>query len=575
MRASAAVADDVLIIGSGFGGAVSALRLVEKGYRVRVLEAGRRFDDADHARTTRIGRFLFAPRWGLMGIQRIHLLPHVVVLAGAGVGGGSLNYANTLYVPQADAFYCDPQWAQITDWRSELAPYYQVASRMLGVVTNPTLTPADRLFRELARDVGREHTFRSTPVGVFFGREGRCEPGRSVPDPFFGGIGPVRTGCVECGDCMAGCRYGAKNTLVKNYLHLAQQAGAVVEERRTVVDVRPRPGGGYDVVTRQTGPWWTRRERRTYQAGQVVVAAGAWGTQLLLSRLKAEGALHGLSPRLGHVTRTNSEALCGASTGARKAPADFSRGVAITSSYHPDEITHLEPCRYGAGSNLMGLLTAPMTDGGRGRWGRLAGVGWEVVRHPGRMVSMLVGLPHWSERGVIALVMQSRDNSLVVSGRRRWWRGWHLMSQHSGGDRTPSWVPVGNEAMRRVAQRIGGFPLSSLGEVVDIPMTAHFLGGCVIGATPQDGVVDPYHRVFGYPGLHIVDGSTVSANPGVNPSLTITAQAERAMALWPNYGERDPRPSLGAAYVRLDAVPPRSPVLPGWLPAGGADRAPE
>lgn len=573
MTASArdAAPDDVLVIGSGFGGSVSALRLAEKGYRVRVLEAGRRFADGDHRRSTRVDRFLFLPRLGFLGIQRIHLLPDVVVLAGAGVGGGSLNYACTLYEPASDAFYRDPQWAHIANWRAELAPYYRLASRMLGVRTNPTVTAQDELLRDLAHEQGRGHTFRLTPVGVFFGRGEDLEPGARVPDPYFGGAGPERTGCTQCGDCMSGCRYGAKNTLLKNYLYLAERLGARVEERRTVTDIRPDAGGGYVVSTRRTGPFWRRPDRRDYRAEQVVVAAGAWGTQVLLSRLRAEGSLPRLSARLGVLTRTNSEALCGATTGARPGPADFSRGVAITSSYHPDDATHIEPCRYGRGSNLMALLSTLMTDGDgpgprTGRW--LA----EVARRPDRLLSLLVGLPRWSERSFIALVMQTHDNSLTVTGRRGRLRGWHLASRQGHGVPNPRWIPAGNAAMRAIARRIGGFPMSSLGELADIPMTAHYLGGCTIGDAPETGVVDAYHRAYGHPGLHIVDGSTVSANLGVNPSLTITAQAERAMAMWPNKGQDDPRPRLGAAYEPVSPLAPLTPALPGWLPAESARR---
>ena len=566
----ASTRDDVLVIGSGFGGSVTALRLTEKGYRVRVLEAGRRFADTDHRPSNRVDRFLFAPRLGLLGIQRIHLLPDVLVLAGAGVGGGSLNFANTLYEPASDAFYRDRQWAHITDWRAELAPYYALARRMLGVVTNPTTTPHDELLRDLAEQAGRGHTFHATPVGVFFGRDGRKEPGVTVPDPYFGGAGPARTGCRECGDCMSGCRYGAKNTLVKNYLHLAEGRGAVVVERRTVTDIRPLPGGGYAVLSRRTGAFWTRRDPQVHHADQVVVAAGAWGTQTLLSRLRAEGELTGLSPRLGALTRTNSEALCGAGTGVRPAPIDFSRGVAITSSYHPDDATHIEPCRYGKGSNLMGLLTTVMTDGG-GRVPRTVRWLGNVLRRPDHVASMMAGLPRWSERTLIALVMQTHDNSLIVRGRRSRLRGWHLTSEQGHGQPNPSWIPAGNAAMRTVARRIGGFPMSSLGEIADVPMTAHYLGGAVIGDSPQTGVVDPYQRAYGHAGLHIVDGSSVSANLGVNPSLTITAQAERAMAFWPRRGEADPRPPLAAGYARIAPVLPDRPVLPGWLP----DAAPQ
>ncbi|WP_116115499.1 GMC oxidoreductase [Austwickia chelonae] len=562
--------DDVLVIGSGFGGSVSALRLAEKGYRIRVLEAGERFEDHDHRPSTRVDRFLFAPWIGLYGIQRIHVLRDVLVLAGAGVGGGSLNYANTLYEPVSDAFYRDPQWAAITDWRDELKPYYALARRMLGVTTNPLTTPADEMLKDLAESTGRGHTFRRTPVGIFFGREGRLEPGVTVSDPYFGEQGPERTGCVHCGDCMSGCRYGAKNTLRKNYLYWAERKGVIIQERRTVTDIRPLPDGGYEVVSRRTGPLWARPDEQRHHADQVVIAAGAWGTQRLLSRLKAEGSLRGLSSRLGDLTRTNSEALCGATTGVRRSPVDFSRGIAITSSFHPDEATHIEPCRYGRGSNLMGLLTTPMTDGG-GPVPRIVKWLGKVAARPDRVLSIALGLPRWSERTFIALVMQNHDNSLTVRGRRSRWRGWHLLSSPGHGRPSPRWIPAGNQAARQVAQQIGGFPLSSIGELADVPMTAHFLGGCVIGAGPEGGVVDPYHRVHGYPGLHIVDGSTVSANLGVNPSLTITAQAERAMSLWPNKGDVDPRPSPGRGYRRVKSVAPGDPALPGWLPTVDPD----
>ncbi|GAB78411.1 FAD-dependent oxidoreductase [Austwickia chelonae] len=562
--------DDVIVIGSGFGGSVSALRLAEKGYQVRVLEAGRRFEDGDHAPSTRIDRFLFAPRIGLYGIQRIHLLRDVLVLAGAGVGGGSLNYATTLYEPVSDAFYRDTQWAAITDWRAELQPYYALARRMLGVTTNPLTTPADDILRAVAEDTGRGHTFRPTPVGIFFGRDGHLEPGVSVPDPYFDGQGPGRTGCLHCGDCMSGCRHGAKNTLRKNYLYWAERKGAHVQDLRTVTDIRPLPGGGYEVTSRRTGPLWSHPDQRRHRSEQVVIAAGTWGTQTLLSRLKDEGSLPRISARLGDLTRTNSEALCGASTGTRPGPADFSRGIAITSSFHPDEATHIEPCRYGRGSNLMGLLTTPMTDGG-GRIPRFVKWLGQIARHPDRVLSVALGLPHWSERTFITLVMQNHDNSLTVRGRRSRWRGWHLSSRQGHGQPNPRWIPEGHRTAREIARRIGGFPLSSIGELADVPMTAHFLGGCVIGETPDHGVVDPYHRLYGYPELHVVDGSTVSANLGVNPSLTITAQAERAMSLWPNKGEPDNRPAPGEGYRRLPPVLPTDPALPGWLPSPHPD----
>ncbi|WP_456845965.1 FAD-dependent oxidoreductase [Cellulomonas sp. P5_C6] len=550
---------DVVVVGSGFGGSVAALRLVEKGYRVLVLEAGRRFTDQTLPRTSwDVSRFLWAPRLGWLGIQRIHVLPDVVVLAGAGVGGGSLVYANTLYRPTSDAFYEDPQWAGITDWRAELAPFYDQASRMLGVVDNPTCTPADDVVRRAADDLGVGGSFRLAPVGVVFGT-----PGARVPDPFFGGAGPERRGCLECGECMTGCRHGAKNTLPTNYLYLAERAGARVVAQTTVTSIRPR-GHEWEVRTTGTG---RRGGDRTVTAGQVVVAAGTWGTQELLHRMKADGTLPGLSDRLGALTRTNSESLGGAATrwrGWRRRP-DMTRGVAITSSVYLDDRTHLEPVRYGRGSNLMGLLSTVLTDGGSRVPRPLRWLG-NVVRHPGQVASLLLGLGSWSQRTVIGLVMQTGGASITVRPRRTWRGRVRLTSTPGEGEPNPTWIPAANAAYRRMAAHLGGFAASSLGEVADVPMTAHFLGGCTIGPSAATGVVDPYHRVHGYPGLHVVDGSTVSANLGVNPSLTITAQAERAFALWPNAGEPDPRPALGEPYVRLRPVRPVRPAVPASAP---------
>jgi len=558
---------DVLVIGSGFGGSVAALRLTEKGYRVGVLEAGRRFEDADFPRTSwKARRFFWAPKLGCLGIQRIHLLRNVIILAGAGVGGGSLVYANTLYEPK-DAFYQDRQWAHITDWRAELAPYYDQAKRMLGVVRNPTMTPSDEVMKQVAGEMGVGHTFGLAPVGVFFGRDGRKEPGVEAGDPFFGGAGPSRRGCLEVGECMTGCRHNAKNTLVKNYLYLAERAGATVHPETTAVTVRPSGRAGYAVDTVRTGAWRGSRTSRTFTAGHVVFAAGTWGTQQLLHRMRVQGSLPGISARLGVLTRTNSEALGGAQTTMRnRKKHDFTRGVAITSAIHPDDRTQIEPVRYGRGSNAMGLLSTLMTDGG----GRLPrGVTWlaRAARHPGQLVSLYAGINHWSERTVIGLTMQALDNSITVKPRRTRLGRIRLTSEQGHGAPNPDWIPAANEAMRRIAAKIGGFPLSSVGEMVDIPMTAHFIGGCVIGDSADSGVVDPYHRMYGHPGLHVIDGSAISANLGVNPALTITAQAERAMALWPNRGEADPRPALGTAYRRLPPVEPRSPAVPPSAPA--------
>lgn len=547
---------DVLVIGSGFGGSVTALRLTEKGYRVGVVEAGRRFSDDELPATSwNIRDFIWAPKLGCKGIQRIHLLKDVVILAGAGVGGGSLNYANTLYKPM-DPFYADPQWAHITDWRAELAPFYDQAQRMLGVVQNPTRTPSDEVIQQVADRLGVGDTFHTTPVGVFFGREGRQEPGVEVEDPFFGGAGPKRTGCIECGSCMTGCRYGAKNTLLKNYLYLAERGGATVIPETTVTRVRPRDGGGYEVSTERSGAW-VRRRRQTITAEQVVFSAGTYNTQKLLHTLKAQGDLPRISNRLGVLTRTNSESILGAAANAKG--TDFTQGVAITSSIHPTPDTHIEPVRYGKGSNAMGLLQTFMTEGGRRtpRWLQFL---LQVLRNP---LALRHVIPRrWSERTVILLVMQSLDNSITVRLKRGLLGGRKLTSGPGHGEPNPTWIPVANEAASLAADEIDGTPLGSWGELFDIPMTAHFLGGCPIGDSPETGVIDAYQRLYGHPGIHVVDGSAISANLGVNPSLTITTQAERAMALWPNRGEQDLRPALGEPYRQVPLQAPHRPVVP-------------
>jgi len=540
---------DVVVIGSGFGGSVSALRLAEKGYRVAVIEAGRRFADDEFPKTSwDTRRFLWAPALGCYGIQRINLLRNVLVLSGAGVGGGSLVYANTLYRPLAP-FYDDPQWSGITDWAAELAPWYDQAERMLGVDIYGRDTPADRAMRRVADRMGVGGTYRPTPVGVHFGQSG--------VDPYFGGAGPVRDGCLHCGECMTGCRHNAKNTLVKNYLYLAERLGVEVLPLTTVTDVRPAPGGGYEVRIRRT----SGRQAATIGAEQVVLAAGALGTQRLLHRMRVTGSLPGLSARLGALTRTNSESILGAK--AVGGTTDFTEGVAITSSFHPDEHTHVEPVRYGHGSGAMGLLQTVLVDGDRWRPLRW----WTTFLRRPRSNLRMLSLRRWSERTVIALVMQSLDNSLTVHYRRNWYGRRRLTSVQGHGAPNPRWIPAGNEAVRLLAEEIGGVAGGSWPDVFNMPVTAHILGGAVIGDSPRTGVVDPYQRVFGYPGLHVVDGAAVSANLGVNPSLTITAQAERAMSLWPNRGDADPRPPLGEPYRRLSPVAPARPAVPEHAPA--------
>jgi cholesterol oxidase len=573
---------DVIVVGSGFGGSVTALRLTEKGYRVGVLEAGRRFTPGTLPKNSwDLKNYLWAPRLGMYGLQRIHLLGNVMVLAGAGVGGGSLNYANTLYVPPKP-FFEDPQWRDITDWEEELKPYYDQAQRMLGVRLNPTMTPSDVHLKAAAQRMGVGDTFHMAPVGVFFGdgkdADGavKAKPGERVADPYFGGVGPDRKACAECGECMTGCRHGAKNTLNENYLYLAEKAGAVVFPMTTVVSVTDDSQGGYAIATLPTDQQ-RKAKGRTFKAHRVVLAAGTYGTQTLLHRMKAGGQLPHLSEKLGELTRTNSEALVGAQTSDRRyrkvtgdKRADFTRGVAITSSIHPDANTHIEPVRYGKGSNSMGglsILQVPYTEGSSRVLAWMA----NAARHP-LLVMRSLSNRRWSERTIIGLVMQSLDNSLTTYLKPDGVGKGLLTARQGHGAPNPKQIRAASEGASAIAAEINGFAGSNVGELMGTPLTAHFLGGCPIGATAEDGVIDPYHRLYGHPGISVVDGAAVSANLGVNPSLTITAQAERAMSFWPNKDEADPRPAQGAAYERLKPVEPRTAAVPAE--AFGALRLP-
>jgi cholesterol oxidase len=553
---------DVAVVGSGFGGSVSALRLTEKGYRVTVLEAGRRWTPDTLPDTNwNLRRYLWAPALGLRGFQRLTLLRDVFILSGAAVGGGSVVYANTLYEP-LPSYWRDRHWAHLSDWRDEYAPFYDQARRMLGVTPVPFTTPADQVLRDVADRLGVGGTHHPTDVGVYFGR-----PGERVADPYFGGAGPERVGCIRCGNCMVGCKHEAKNSLDRNYLYLAEQHGTQVLAERQVVDLVPLPDGGFRVVHERPGAW-LRRDRQELTAEQVILAAGALGTQRLLFRLRDRGRLPRLSAALGTLTRTNSEAIVGAT--AERVPGGpdttgYAAGVAITSSIHPDDDTHIEVVRYGPGSNAMSSISTLMVDGG-GRIPRALRFVLTILRRPTAFVRSL-SARRWSERTVILLVMQSLDNSLRVV-RKRGLFGRRLTTRPGHGDPNPTWIPVANEAARHTAERIGGEPMGSIFEAtLNVPTTAHIIGGCPIGATAEEGVVDPYHRVHGHSGLHVCDGSVITANLGVNPSLTITAMTERATALWPNRGEEDPRPPLGAPYRRLASVPPRAPVVPPDAPA--------
>ena len=542
---------DVVVIGSGFGGSVAALRLTEKGYKVAVLEAGRRFSDKDFPKTSwRLSRFLYLPRLGLRGIQRIHVLPDVLVLAGAGVGGGSLVYANTLYKPPA-SYFEDKQWKHITDWDAELTPWYDQASRMLGVAQNPYFSASDKAMKEVADQMGVGHTFKLAPLGVYFG-DGA---GVKSKDPFFGGVGPDRDGCLQCGACMTGCRHNAKNTLPKNYLGLAEKAGAKVFPEHTAIKTEQLSDGSWKITARKSSAWFAGK--RSFTASHVVVAAGTYNTQKLLHKMKLDQVLPKISDQLGKLSRTNSEALTGSIM--PKGGTDFSKGSAITSSFFPDDHTHVEPVRYGKGSNFMGMLQTVMTDGvnikdRRKQWLR------QVITKPS-LILKIMDVRQWSERTVVALIMQNVDSAISVKAKRGIF-GYRLTSKNDSLTPNATYIPAANEVARRIAENNGGIAGGHIGDLINAPFTAHFVGGCVIGDSIQTGVIDPYHRVYNYPTMHVVDGASVTANLGVNPSLTITAQAERAFSMWPNKGEVDERPAQNSPYKRVNAIMPTVPFVP-------------
>ena len=525
---------DWIVIGSGFGGSVSALRLAEKGYRVGVLECGRRYRDPDFARSAwNLRRYFWMPRLGLRGIFRMTAFKDLFIVSGSGVGGGSLGYANTLYRARP-AFFTDPQWAGLADWEAELAPYYETAERMLGVTTYEGAGPADELLREYGEQLGVADTFKPTRVGAFFG-----EPGVEVDDPYFGGEGPRRSGCVRCGSCMIGCRFGAKNTLVKNYLWFAERLGADVMPERMVTDVRPLGtedgSGGYAVTSRRSGAWLTRRRTRTVTAEGVVLAAGALGTNQLLAECRHRGSLLRLSDRIGHVVRSNSESIQAVTV--LDDERDFAKSVAITSSIYPDPDTHIEVVTYGRGGDLMSRLFTAATGPGTRVTRPLKWIG-AMLRHPLRALRLLWPFG-WSRRTVILLVMQTTDAAMRLVARRRWLsRGVRLQTEQDPERPNPTYIPAAALAADWFAQRTGGIPQSGITEsALNIPTTAHILGGAVIGADPEHGVVDAANRVFGYENLMVCDGSAIPANPGVNPSLTITAVAEHAMAQVPAKGQ--------------------------------------
>jgi cholesterol oxidase len=531
---------DYAIIGSGFGGSVCGLRLVEKGYRVVMLEKGRRFRSEDFPRSNwNLPRWLWMPAVGCRGIFKMTFLRHVTVLSGVGVGGGSLVYANTLPTPK-DEFFALPSWGHLADWKRELDPHYANALRMLGAVPNPVDTYSDQVLRDIAGDLGRPDKIVPTRVAVYFG-----EPEKTVPDPYLGGEGPDRTGCIQCGACMTGCRHNAKNTLDKNYLWLAEKRGLRIEADTEVTFVRELAGGGYrlDAIT-HTG--WFGRRRRSFAARNVILAGGVLGTVPLLLKLKAcPAGLPRLSDRVGSFVRTNSEALMCVTT---RADRDLSKGIAITSLLQTDEHSHLEPVRYGKGSGFFRLLVSPHVAGPNAPL-RLIRALAAIAGHPVNFLRASF-VDDWAKRTMILLYMRTLDGHL-----RMRLGALGLTTALEEGPRPSAAIPEATELARRVERKIDGYAGSLLSEtIMGTPTTAHILGGACMGATPEQGVIDDRHRVFGYEGLYVIDGSAVSANPGVNPSLTIAALAERAMSFVP---------SASSVKARTDAPANRIAVAPG------------
>jgi cholesterol oxidase len=526
---------DFAIIGSGFGGSVSAYRLASKGYSVRVIEQGRRFKPGDFARSNwNLVKSIWAPMLGLRGILSITTLKDVVIFHGAGVGGGSLVYANTHLEP-FDGFFNDPRWKELgPDWRTELAPFYREARRMLGSNEPPAVFESDKALKSVLDDLGTGDSFKKHTVGVFFG-----EPGREYPDPYFGGEGPPRTACTFCGACMIGCNVGAKNSLDKNYLYLAEKLGAEVIPDTRVTDIRPiaGPGGerdgsaGYEIHTRRMGLAFGGSVIR---ARHVVVSAGVLGTVDLLNRCRERGSLPRLSPRLGSYVRTNSESIQGVNVRGR----DISRGVAISSGGVTPDGTHIEIVRYGPRADAMAFLSTVHTPGGElPRQVYFVGA---LLKKPFATLRNAIWPFGWSKSVAIVLAMQAIDNSMQLVFRRRWWWPFGKALTSDWGDKKPppTFMPAAHDVAERLASKMGGEPGSVLPEVVlDTTTTAHILGGCPMGRDADDGVIDTSNRVFNYQGMWVIDGSMIGANLGVNPTLTITAMAERAMSMIP------PKPS--------------------------------
>ena len=522
---------DYVIIGSGFGGSVSAMRLTEKGYSVLVLEQGKRYQDPDFATSNwKFWKYLWLPALRCFGILQISILKGVMILHGRGVGGGSLGYANVLEVP-SDEIFANPSWQHLANWKEVLLPHFETARRMFGVTRNPFQGKADEVLREISETRGTAETFRATEVGVFFGPEGQ-----EVLDPYFDGEGPARTGCTFCGSCLIGCRYNAKNTLPKNYLYFAEKNGAEVLAESEVVDIKPlnesqhSSFARYELIYRRSTSWPVKKRHRV-AARNVIFAAGVLGTLKLLFKCRdVNGSLPLISQKLGALVRTNSEALMGVIH--RDDQVNYSEGIAITSIVKADEFTRVEPVRYPDGSSLMRLISAPLIYARGGILKRLLITIGAFLRHP--LDSLRTHfLPGWARRSTILLVMQTIDNHMQMKlGRSIYTLFRHgLVAEPDPEHTIPARIDAAHEVTWAFAQKTKGIPMGSLGEnILNLPTTAHILGGCPFGENSDEGVIGLDCQIHHYPGLYVVDGSIMPANPGVNPSLTITALAEYAMS---------------------------------------------
>ena len=549
---------DFVIIGSGFGGSVSAMRLTEKGYRVLVLERGKRFRDQDFPKTNwNIWKYLWLPALRCFGIMQFSLLKDVLVLHGDGVGGGSLMYGNVLMEPE-EKYFDQPGWKNVTDWKSVLQPHYDRARFMLGVNQSQNLWAADEILKRMAVREGVGDTFRTTEVGVFFGENGN--EGQAVKDPYFGGEGPNRQGCIFCGGCMVGCRHNAKNSLVKNYLYFAEKWGAEVWPECEVHDIKPLDGSQedsarYEVVYKRTTAWLNKPEH-SVKARNVIVSAGTLGTNRLLFRCRdITRSLPKISLQLGNMVRTNSETLFGVIN--RELTTNYSEGLAITSVFQPDEVTAAEPVRYPEGSSFIRLLAGPLIQPGGSVPTRIFRTLAKIVFHPIDFLRNYF-IPGWAHRSTIFLVMQTEDNQIHLRLGRSFLTLFrrNLISVSDQEKTIPHTIEIGHKIVNDFARETNGIPVSSLYEsLLNVPVTAHLLGGCAIGKDDSEGVIDLDCQVFNYPGLFVVDGSIVPANPGINPSLTITALAEYAMSRMPPKPGAEQRQPLGVPTPFHDQDP--------------------